>query len=296
MIKAELQAHCYRVAFCGCDTSFESLKSVLNAGHKIERVFSWPVDGRYVRNERTLSFCHELGIDVSLDPIATKIESVWADCDVIISHIYPYMIPVSVSDKFYSLNVHPSLLPYGKGRWPLPYSILSRDDTFGITVHKHSEMWDGGDIVAATKIDLETDECIETLMAKQTLAAKHLISKILADLPTLWLNAVPQLEGSYLNYPDPSLRTLDWKHPGAELEKTVRSFGHFSSYARIAGRSYRVKDAKFVPWVHSMEPGSVLELVPGATSVAVFDGFLVIRHLVEDPELNFGDQMQSRES
>ena len=69
----------------------------------------------------------------------------------------------SVKNGF--VNLHPSLLPYGKGKLPSFWSIVN-EEPFGVTLHKANSEIDSGDIIAQKKINYNWCDNGETLYNK----------------------------------------------------------------------------------------------------------------------------------
>ena len=117
-----------------------------------------------------------------------------AGCELLISAGYYYRIPVD--SRLPMLNIHPSLLPYGRGAWPMPLAILDRLSESGVTIHKTEESFDTGDILLQTRFDLADDETLESFMRKVNSRLPEMMDALTADFSALWENARPQGTGS----------------------------------------------------------------------------------------------------
>lgn len=69
--------------------------------------------------------------------------------DLLISNGCPYILPISKLRKPHQLflNIHPALLPVGRGKHPINAIILHRQITFGATMHHMDDGVDSGRIV-----------------------------------------------------------------------------------------------------------------------------------------------------
>ncbi len=69
---------------------------------------------------------------------------------------WPYLIDSSVIDSLdgAALNLHPSLLPAFRGPDPIGEQLNSDDRRFGVSLHRLSNSFDRGDLVAQAEIQL----------------------------------------------------------------------------------------------------------------------------------------------
>ena len=77
------------------------------------------------------------------------------------SQIYKKKILSSDNLEFY--NIHPSLLPNNKGRFPIFWAIL-KDDDHGISCHRISRKIDEGEIIYQRILDVKNRKMVEEIM------------------------------------------------------------------------------------------------------------------------------------
>jgi methionyl-tRNA formyltransferase len=71
---------------------------------------------------------------------------------------YGMILPKKITDTFFCLNIHASLLPKYRGASPIQTALLNNEKDTGITLMKINEKMDTGDILGQAKIDIdETD-------------------------------------------------------------------------------------------------------------------------------------------
>lgn len=80
------------------------------------------------------------------------------------------------------LGIHPTLLPEGRGRAPIPWAILKDLEQTGVTLFKLDSGVDTGEIVAQEVVPITHDETATTLYAKVNDAHRSLIKNIWRDL------------------------------------------------------------------------------------------------------------------
>jgi methionyl-tRNA formyltransferase len=90
------------------------------------------------------------------------------------------------------LGMHPTLLPEGRGRAPIPWTILKGLRRSGVTMFELSLEADTGDIVAVEEYDVSPDETATTLYEKARLAHVALIRKVWPGLLSGGLRKRPQ--------------------------------------------------------------------------------------------------------
>jgi methionyl-tRNA formyltransferase len=92
------------------------------------------------------------------------------------------------------LGIHPTLLPQGRGRAPIPWAIIKGLKKTGVTLFKLDEGVDTGPILAQKEIYIEKEENAGTLYEKARLAHGELIREIWLDLINDRINPIDQKE------------------------------------------------------------------------------------------------------
>lgn len=96
-----------------------------------------------------------------------------AGIDLIVLAGFLWKIPIALTDAFKGriLNIHPALLPKygGKGMYGKHVHeavIASGDQSSGITIHLVDDVYDHGQIIFQTKVDISEGDTPETLAGK----------------------------------------------------------------------------------------------------------------------------------
>ncbi|HEY4223425.1 MAG TPA: formyltransferase family protein [Myxococcota bacterium] len=262
-----------RIAYFGFDLFAECLARA-TAEHTVTDVFTFDVDGVFDFNSSIIAEAKRVKARVHTKP-ATPDQVAALDVDVIVAAGYAHKIPMPATLK--GINVHPTLLPLGRGRWPLPRVLLSDREAAGVTIHKLVHKWDAGDILAQEKIALGDDDDLETLTMKLKRAAPDMLSHVLRSLDRAWDNARPQSASAYWPMPKYEDRLLDFKQPVADVLRVVRAFSKFESAAEIEGVIYGVTRAN--GWVeeHAFAPGTKVIESSRELLIAAKDGFVVLQ-------------------
>jgi methionyl-tRNA formyltransferase len=249
-----------KIAYFGYDPLFCCLDVFLKEGHQITVIYTGESSDF---SNNVIHFAQINGINLCFEkPSLAEMQSLLTQgVDLFYSAEYPWKIPVPVGLK-YAINLHPTLLPEGRGMTPLPHLILKQSIYAGITLHKLSNEFDTGDILLQKAILLDEDETFNSLSAKIFKQTPELLSTLLSDLDGYCQNSQPQEEGSDWPSITAGEQTLDWRQPTAGLLTTLRAFGSLGTYADIAGRAcvitFSSASSSFLIPTFSQQPQSTL--------------------------------------
>lgn len=276
-----------KFVFFGYDFSLPVIQRLVADGHECLGIMSFECDNVFTYNTRTRAFGLQNNIPVSLEkPKPAHLDVFLAKgCNAFIAAGYPYKIPPVDDGKAYALNLHPALLPAGRGIMPMPYILLRHPEAAGITVHKMTDDFDAGDILHQEKITITADDDIETLSARVALRAPEILSRVMADIETLWHGAVPQDESKASHWPPPddNMRLIDWNMNITEIRKLGRAFGRAGLLAKIENLLWLVQDFSVWPEDHNLRPGTIALRLNRETIVAAKDGFVCVKEMKELP-------------
>ncbi len=118
------------------------------------------------------------------------------ESDLIVVACFPWRLPAPVLalPKIASINIHPSLLPDGRGPEPIFWAFRRDLDSTGVTLHVTDEGLDTGPIIAQRRVAIPSDATMPTL--------ERSIARIGADMLSEFLNA-----------PSPSCSVSAWPQP-----------------------------------------------------------------------------------
>jgi methionyl-tRNA formyltransferase len=266
-----------KIAYCGYDFFSAGLQELLATQHEIQRIFTVPCDNRYNYNQYIYQTGRKHGIPVSEQRIDSQVlEQLQSEnCELLITAAYYYKIPDLSCTGMKGINVHPTLLPVGRGVWPLPWTILTGQSQSGVTLHKLTPEYDSGDILLQKAFPLTDNECLESLSAKVQLMAKSMIVDVVDNLEHYWQSAQPQAGAlSIWNQPSTDQRTLNWHKSVADLDRICRAFGKFGCFASFDDQSWVVYGLIGWQQLHSHEPGAVVHKTNTEMIVAAGDGLV----------------------
>ncbi len=267
-----------KIAFLGYDFFVDVLENLLSQGHEIAYMVIPKTDNVYDHNRKCFELAERLQCPIIFGKVNRSHIASFRDagCGILLSMAYPYKIPISSDIK--GLNLHPTLLPNGRGRWPLPWILLRYPEFSGLTLHILTDRWDEGPILAQKPIAISGLEDLETLSAKMQLAAPSFVSDAISRLEELLPVAIPQGAGTTWPMPTDADRELPWASGLSAVLKTVRAFGKFESTAVIAGCEWMVTDANGWLAKHTYPPGTLVQRMGREVVMATSDGFVVLRN------------------
>lgn len=104
--------------------------------------------------------------------------------DVMVTCAYGQILSQEILDipAFGVVNIHASLLPKYRGAAPIQQAIINGDKCSGVTIMKTEAGVDTGDIIAAQKTEIGSEETAGELFDKLSRIGADLIVKVLDDL------------------------------------------------------------------------------------------------------------------
>ncbi len=146
-----------KLIYFGFDFFAGVLRRVLADGHEVARLYAYCTDNRWNFNREVLRLARRHRIPVSFGkPLQAEIDALTrGGAELLLVCGYPHKVPCTGWVR--GVNLHPSLLPEGRGRWPLPWQILRYPEAAGLTLHKLTDAWDSGDVLTAAPADAVRD-------------------------------------------------------------------------------------------------------------------------------------------
>jgi methionyl-tRNA formyltransferase len=266
-----------KIAYFGYDPLFSCLDVFLKLGHQIAVIYTGESS---IFSDKVIQFAQKNKISLCFkNPSLSDMQALLEQgVELFFSAEYPWKIPIP-ADLKYAINVHPTLLPEGKGMTPVPHLILKQSIDSGITLHKLSHKFDTGDILLQKPIPLDENETFDSLSKKIFLQAPELLFTLLSDLDGYFLSSQGQGEGSYWPAITVGEQTIDWLQPTAVLLTTLRAFGSLGTYADIAGKACVITSALSVNgrcYPHHYPAGQVILNTQQYITIATIDGELCI--------------------
>ncbi len=274
-----------KFVYFGYDFMLEAVQALRDDGHELAGIFSFPCDNIFNFNSAAHQMADGLQIPFSQNrPLPLDIQAfINNGVTCFLCAGYPYKIPPIDEKHAYGLNVHPSLLPKGRGIMPTPTIIMHRPEAAGLSVHKLAAGFDQGDIIFQRAVPLTADDDVETYSARIAMMAPDILKGIFKNLPDLWGKAQKQDETKAEIFPMPTdaMRMLDWGQDIAGIRKTGKAFGRFGCLARFDGRLWAVYNFNVWPEKHNFKPGEIACVMSREVIIAARDGFVCLKEYQE---------------
>ncbi|MFT7492565.1 MAG: methionyl-tRNA formyltransferase [Pseudohongiellaceae bacterium] len=263
-----------KIAYFGYNAFSSCLKLLINQDHELACVFTGE-DSVYADRIINCSTDHHIPLHFGKPNQAQMNALIAEGVELFLSAEYPWKIPVPLGLKF-AINIHPTLLPDGRGPTPIPTLLLTHPQYAGVTFHKMTNELDGGDILLQKKISVDKSESYDTLSAKLYLETALLLNKLLFDLDHYYQNSQRQQKGSnwpMLSHDD---QTINWNEPTQTLLKQFRAFGSLGVYAALQNQLYLITAGEGVIYEHNLKPGSIISSGALTVVIATNDGLISI--------------------
>ena len=153
-----------KVVFCGLTgLGNVALKKLIELKIDILKVYTRKEKGvfPYFNCENISDLANENNIPVSFDEIEKGIKA-----DLCLVSTYHRKIELNKYNFKKAVNIHPSYLPYFRGRDPI-YEVIKNKSTFtGVTAFHMTENLDDGEIIIQERIKIEKDDDKAKLLKK----------------------------------------------------------------------------------------------------------------------------------
>ncbi len=228
------------VAFAGFDLFDVALESLLSEKCNIQEIFTCHVDGEFETNSHVIQIAKQLKIPCHLEPVSKNdLERLKSNgCDLFLSAGYYHKFPVV--DGISMVNIHPSLLPEGRGAWPLPVMILNGIKYAGVSFHRIRNQFDTGEILLQEKFLIEKNDTLEDVTQKVRDKIPHMISVLCENLDQLYEKAKQQTGGSYWKCPKEEEWSIHQDMNVEEADRILRAFYGFGCIYEKEGKRWQI--------------------------------------------------------
>ena len=188
--------------------------------------------GRTLQPTPAKEVAERLGIPVQQP--ARLDESVEIPADSVVVAAYGLLIPEPLLSRALWLNVHPSLLPRGRGAAPVERALMAGDSRTGVTIHRTTAELDAGPIAAQEAFDVDPEDDAGAVFDRSAEIAARLLDGVIAEPQ---FDPQPADGVTYAEKITPEDRELDLLQPARELVNHIRALSpHIGARAVIDGR------------------------------------------------------------
>ena len=263
-----------KIAYFGYNAFSSCLELLVNLGHELVCVYTGE-DSAYANRVISCSTTHQIPLCFDKPDQAQMDALVVAGVDLFLSAEYPLKIPVPSQLRF-AINIHPTMLPDGRGPTPLPSLLLTYPQHAGVTLHKMTDELDEGDILLQKRIYIDKSESFDTLSAKLFIETPILLDKLLSNLNHCYKTSKRQEKGSNWHKLSRDDQTINWNESTSKVLKQFRAFGSLGVFAEIHGQLYLITTAEGVICEHNIKTGAIISNDDIRVVIATGDGLVSI--------------------
>lgn len=192
--------------------------------------------------------------------------------------------PLLSSFPLGTVGMHPTALPQGRGRAPIPWTLIKGLDKTGVTLFYLVEEADAGDIVAQQPIAVSMRDDATSLYGKVAEAHAAILLRAVPRLLAGEAERHPQGEGDYWPKRRPEDGVIDWSSNVEDLYNWVRALTHPypGAFTFVGGRRLVVWSADMLrlatsPAAPAHVVGPVWSSKVGGAAIACEGGLLILR-------------------
>ena len=272
------------------------LKKLIESGHEVVCVVTQPDKkggrGMHLSITPVKDSAEQFGLkiyqpsDVKASEVREYLKKFSADLFVVIA--YGQILPQEILDipKFFSVNVHASLLPKYRGAAPLNWSIIKGEKTTGVTVIKMDSSMDTGPVISQEKVLLNEADTAQSLGERLSNIGSELLLDTIKSIEEGKFKLTPQNASEATMAPKMKKENgmIDWSVSAEGIFNLVRGCaGWPGAFTYLGGKLlkiYKVKvNSPASDPARSRIPGEVMEVSKDGVVVAAGTGSLIIQEL-----------------
>ncbi|MCM1023649.1 MAG: methionyl-tRNA formyltransferase [Prevotella sp.] len=185
--------------------------------------------------------------------------------DLIVTVAYGKILPKEILDapKFYSINVHASLLPKYRGAGPIQWSVLNGEKVTGVTTMLMAEGIDTGDMLLSRSLEIGENETASELHDRLSALGAEVLLETVAAVKSGSITPVPQDNSLSSHAPmlTKDMCPIDFSKSAQEVHNHIRGLSAFPcASAVLEGKRLKVYGSEIVKGMKSERPpGTVVQ-------------------------------------
>ncbi len=264
-----------KIIFFGSDDFARAhLEALLNSSHDVIACVTQPDKARGRGMKVVLSpikECaqeHDINVlqpeDLREDGVLQALKNLEADMFVVIA--YGKFLPSKLLDvpKYFSINVHGSLLPQYRGAAPINWAIINGEQKTGLTIIKMNPKMDAGEIISQNSVSIDEQETAQTLRKKMIDVGAQLLLKTIEDIKNNSYSLTTQDESqvSFAQILTKDLGLIDWNQNAINIERKMRGLMPWpTAFTTFKTKSLKILEAQVLKeGFRDGRPGEIVEL------------------------------------
>jgi methionyl-tRNA formyltransferase len=206
-----------------------TLRALLDAGHKVVRVFTQPDRpagrGKKLTPTPIAALATSLGLDVVRTGDINTETLPAADVMVVIAFGQKITEAVVHHPRLGSVNLHASILPKYRGAAPINWAILNGDETAGNSIIRLASKMDAGAVLAKSELVIGEAETAGELHDRLSTDGAPLMLQVLSELSAGTAIETEQDHSLATIAPKLSRQTamIDWSQPAFTLARRINA-------------------------------------------------------------------------
>lgn len=287
-----------RIVFFGTsEFAIPALRELISGRHNVLALVTRP-DRKSGRNlkvspppTKVLALAKNITVyqpqDVSSRESAEYLAGLDADLFVVISFGQILKKEILSLPKFYSINLHGSLLPKYRGASPTNRAIINGDKLTGATVIKMNERMDEGDIILKREIAIGPEDTNITLNEKLSGLGAEALSEaidLIANNGNIDLEKQDDSEATYAPKLKKEDGLINWNEPAIAIHNKVRGLIPWpGAYTHYEGKILKILNTRVSDMPFSGEDvkaGEVAAIIKNEGMLThTGSGTILIKHL-----------------
>lgn len=185
-----------KILYLGSDVFYETFKYLID-NEEVVALYTYHNDEDYFNEYRVVEEAKKHNIPVHYENLEADVIVDYFQnkgVELILSAEYDRIIPTPEIKEFKAINVHSSILPKGRGYYPIESAFDLNEKECGVTIHELVEKVDRGKILYQYKYPITNNTSSIDCYIKNAKAVRQEISKILRNLDEYFSNAIEQTE------------------------------------------------------------------------------------------------------
>ena len=204
--------------------------------------------------------------------------------DFIIVVAYGQILPKEFLEipRFFSINLHPSLLPKYRGAAPIQWAIMNDDPVTGVTVIKMTEKVDAGPILLQKEVPILPDETAGSLHDRLSEIGADLLIDAIKGIIDGKIKEKEQEEDKATFAPkiDRELSKIDWERSAKEISARIRALDPWpGAISYINDKEIKLFSSSCIDKGYKGIPGRVNSIEDEGVIVETGNGLVLIREL-----------------
>lgn len=173
--------------------------------------------------------------------------------------------------KYGSIGIHPTLLPTGRGRAPIPWSIIKKLKYTGVTLFLLKKNADAGNIIDQLKIKITKNETATSLYKKIVILHKKIIRKNITKIKNNNFKEKKQhiSKGSYWQKRNPEDGEIFQSFTTEKAYRYIRALTH-----PYPGAFIRLGSNKLIIWNAAISNNR-----PKRDYIKMKDGYVILKEI-----------------